>query len=107
MSMIGFSSIISSSWSPRNGATAGVLAHLAEVDARKLYLPKACSSMHMYCIRVLGLSESAAFKRIAAARAARDFPVLFEAIASGRLHLSAVVLLAPHLTEENVVAVIE
>ena len=27
--------------------TAALLAHLAEVDARALYLPAACSSMHV------------------------------------------------------------
>ena len=50
--------------------TASLLAHIAEVDARKLYLPAACSSMHVYCMRVLHLAEDAAFKRIRAARAA-------------------------------------
>src|SRR6188508_3283533 len=44
--------------------TAAVLAHLGEVEARRLYLPAACSSMHVYCIRVLGMSEDQAFKRI-------------------------------------------
>ena len=28
--------------------TARLLAHIAEVDARELYLPAACSSMHVY-----------------------------------------------------------
>jgi hypothetical protein len=81
--------------------TAAFLAHIAEVDARGLYLPAACSSMHGYCMRVLHLPEDAAFKRIRAARAARRFPQIFVAIADGRLHLSGVVLLAPHLTDDN------
>ena len=81
--------------------TASLLAHLAEVDERKLYLPAACSSLHVYCVQVLHLSEDAAFKRIRAARAARRFPAIFTAVADGRLHLAAVVLLAPHLTDEN------
>lgn len=86
--------------------TAAVLIHLAEVDARKLYLGKACASMHVYCVRELHLSEAAAFKRITAARAARRFPALFTAIAAGQLHLTAVVCLAPHLTEENAAGLI-
>ena len=81
--------------------TAALLAHLAEVDARKLYLPAAYPSMYAYCVGELRLSEEAAFKRIHAARVARKFPALFEAIADGRLHLSGVILLAPHLTPEN------
>ena len=81
--------------------TAELLAHIAEVDARKLYLPAACASMHVFCTRVLHLAEDAAFKRIRAARVARRFPAIFVAIADGRLHLGAVVLLAPHLNDEN------
>ena len=81
--------------------TAALLAHLAEVDARRLYLPAAYPSMYSYCVHELGLSEEAAFKRIHAARTARRFPALFAALAEGRLHLSGVVMLAPHLTPQN------
>src|SRR4026209_2334252 len=81
---------------------AALLAYLAEVDERRLYLPAACSSMHVYCVRVLHMSEDAAFKRITAARAARRFPALFAAVADGRLPLSGVVMLAPQLTDDNV-----
>jgi hypothetical protein len=81
--------------------SAAMLEHLGEVDARQLYLPAACSSMHVYCVRMLGMAEEVAYKRIRAARAARRVPVVLEAVAAGRLNLSAVVLIAPHLTEEN------
>jgi hypothetical protein len=81
--------------------TAAVLVHLGEVEARKLYLPAACSSIHVYCTRVLGMSDDEAFKRIRAARAMRRHPVVGEAVATGRLHLTGVVLLAPHLTDDN------
>ena len=81
--------------------TAAVLMHLGEVEARGLYLPAACPSMFVYCTRVLGMSEDQAFKRIRAARAARRFPVVAMAIEEGRLHLSGVVLVAPHLTDES------
>ena len=57
--------------------------------------------MHAYCVAELHLAEAAAFKRIHAARTARRFPAIFGALADGRLHLSAVVLLAPHLTEDT------
>src|SRR2546425_5902793 len=87
--------------------TAALLAHIAEVDSRRLYAPAGYSSMHAYCVDELRLSEDAAYKRIRAARAARQFPVLFGAIADGRLHLAAVYLLAPHLTPVNVHELIE
>ncbi len=82
--------------------TAALLAHIAEVDARRLYLPAAYSSMFAYCVGELRLSEDAAYKRIQAARAAREFPRLLEDLAAGRLHLAAVCLLAPHVTKENI-----
>ena len=82
-------------------ATAAVLAHIAEVDARRLYLPAGYSSMHAYCVGKLRLSEDAASKRIQAARAARQSPALFIALAEGRLHLTGLGLLAPHLTVAN------
>lgn len=81
--------------------TAALLAHLAEVEARELFLPEACASLYAYCTRLLRLSEDAALKRIRAARTARRFPKIFEMIADGRLHLSGTVLLGPHLTVEN------
>src|SRR5678816_54041 len=81
--------------------TAALLLHLAEVEARDIHLRAACSSIYVYCTRVLGMSEDEAFKRIRAARALRNYPVVAEAVAEGRLHLTAVVRLAPHLTEEG------
>ena len=83
-------------------ATADLLAHLAEVDSRKLYLPAAHPSMHSYCVQVLGLSEDAANKRIRVARKAREFPAIFTAVAEGQLHLSGAVLVVAHLTPDNV-----
>ena len=80
---------------------AVVLALIAEVDARRLYLPAGFPSMFAYCVSELNLSDDAAYKRIQAARVARRFPALLTALAEGRLHLAGVCLLAPHLTREN------
>ncbi len=87
--------------SHEHASTALVLAHLAEVDARRLYLPAAYPSMYAWCVGALHMSEDAAYKRIAVARAARAHPEILEAIEHGRLHLSGVLLLAPHLTNRN------
>ena len=87
--------------------TAQILAHIAEVDRRKLHCGKACPSMFAYCVEVLGLSEAAAYKRIGAARAARKYPVIFEMVADGRLHLSAIKCLIPHLQADNHAALLE
>jgi hypothetical protein len=83
-------------------ATAQLVAHLAEMDARRLYLGEGCSSLFTYCTQVLHFSEHAAYGRIEAARAARRFPSVLDALASGVVHLTAISLIAPHLTDENV-----
>ena len=67
--------------------TAAMLAHLAEVDARKLHLPAGYPSMFAYCVGELRLSEDAAAKRIQAARLARRFPAILPALAEHRLEL--------------------
>jgi hypothetical protein len=82
-------------------ATAELIAHIAEFDERKLYLPAAYPSMFAYCVGELGLSEEAAKKRIRVARAARSCPAIFDTLAEGRVHLSGLVLLATHLTTET------
>jgi hypothetical protein len=78
-----------------------LVAHIGEVDSRRLYAREASPSMHAYCTEVLHLSDAEAFLRIQAARASRAYPAILEMLADGRLHLSAIALLAPHLTREN------
>jgi len=78
-----------------------LVAHIAEVDERRLYVREASPSMFAYCQQVLHLSEAEAYLRITAARASRDHPMLLEMLADGRLHLSGIARLAPHLTREN------
>src|SRR6059036_3501987 len=84
-----------------------LLARIAEVDARRLYAPAGFPSMYLYCVHELHLSEEAARKRIHAARTARQFPAIFDAVADGRLHLTAVNRLAPYLTPENANGLLE
>src|SRR5262245_7106865 len=80
---------------------ADLVAHIGEVDARRLYAREASPSMYSYCTQVLHLSEAEAYLRINAARATRRHPILFTMLRDGRLHLTGIVKLAPHLTDEN------
>jgi len=80
---------------------ADLVAHMAEVDARRLYVREATPSMFVYSTERLHLSEAEACLRIAAARASRQHPILLAMLADGRLHLSAIAKLAPHLTPAN------
>src|SRR5262245_3443648 len=80
---------------------AELVAHIGEMDQRRLYAHRACSSMFAYCTEILHLSEGESYRRIAAARASRRYPVLLEMLNDGRIHLSGIGKLAPHLTDEN------
>ncbi len=82
------------------------LVYLSEFDAQQLYLPEAYPSMYAYCRGELGLAHDAATRRIHAARHARRHPVLIDAIADGRIELSAIGLLGPHLSDGNADALV-
>src|SRR4029453_12275917 len=82
-------------------ATAAVLRSLMEIDVRRLYLREGCSSLFTYCTQVLHLAEGSAYNRIEAARAARRFPAVLDALAGGLITLTTIRLLAPHLNDDN------
>ena len=86
---------------------AVLIAHIGEVDHRRLYTREACSSMFTYCVELLNLSEAEAYLRITVARASRSHPELVEMLADGRIHLSGIAKLVPHLTQDNVGVVLE
>ena len=87
--------------------TAELVAHLGEVEERRLHLVAAHGSMFQYCTAKLGLSEDEACRRIDVARLARRFPVLFPALASGQLSLSVAALLKPYLSDANQVDLVK
>jgi hypothetical protein len=82
-------------------ATDHLIAHLAELDARRLYLGAGFSSLFAYCVEVLGLSEAETYNRIEATRAARRFPLILDRLAEGSLTITTVRLLASYLTAAN------
>jgi hypothetical protein len=82
--------------------TAVRLSRIAELEERGLFLREGYPSMFACCINELHHCEGTASRLIYAARAARRFPVLFVAIADGRLHVSGVLILSNYLTSGNV-----
>ena len=80
---------------------ARIVAHLAEVDRRKLYLKDGFSSLYKYCLRKLKLSESESFSRMTAAGIARRFPIVLTLLEQREIHLSGLCLLSRFLTSEN------
>ena len=65
---------------------AQLVAHIGEVDVRKLYRREDCSSMFAFCTQVLHLSEPESYERIKLARAAQTIraPVPPTAVRRGR-----------------------
>jgi len=80
---------------------AVLLSRVAEFEERRLFLREGYPSMYAYCIQDLHWCEGTASRRIYAARAARRFPVLFDAVADGRLHVSGVLMLSKYLASGN------
>jgi hypothetical protein len=81
--------------------TTQLLVAIAEIDERKLWAAHAFPSMFAFCVERFHMSEQVTAKRIWAARTARRFPIVLKMVESGELHLSAIHLLARHLTPEN------
>jgi len=80
---------------------ADLVAHIGEVDERRLYAREASPSMFAYCTERLHLSEAEAYRRITVARAARKHAMLLAMLRDGRLHLSGIAMLAPLITPDN------
>ena len=80
---------------------ARIVAHLAEVEARRLHLLAGYSSLYDYCRKRLELSEYEAFTRIAAARVARRYPVVFRMLERRELHLTGICEVREFLTPAN------
>ena len=66
-----------------------VIDHLAEIEARRLFLHRGCSSLFDYAVRELGYSDAAAGRRIGAVRLCADQPDARERLRDGSLTLSA------------------
>ena len=86
---------------------AKLIVVLGEVEERNLHLKAACPSIFEFCLRRLGMSEGAAYRRLAAARLVRRFPCMLSRVVSGEVPLSALVLVRDIGNESNVVTVLD
>src|SRR6187399_1778084 len=82
-------------------ASAEVIAHLMEIDRRRLYLGEACSSLFAFCRERLGYSEDAALKRMRVARLALEVPAALDELRNGTIHLTGLFVLSRYLKPEN------
>lgn len=84
------------------GNIAKLIAHIAEMSARKAALELGYRNLFEYCVRRLNLSEGAVPARIHVAHVSRRFPQLLAALAENRISLTVASLLAAHVREDNV-----
>jgi hypothetical protein len=81
--------------------TARLLVHFGEVDARGLYRDQGYDSMFACAVIGLHMSEAEAMVRIRVSRLGRAFPLALQMLARGEVPLTALKLLAPVLTRDN------
>ena len=77
---------------------ADFLLMLGEIDTRRLYANEGFEALYLYVV-ALGFTEAEAFGRIALARLLSKLAWLYDYIVDGRLTLTALRHLAPHLEE--------
>ena len=81
---------------------AALLTRIAQIDERRLYLEQGYPSMSAFLMHRMRLpTQNSAYKRLTAARTAQKYPGVLVAVSDGRLNLTAVLMLAPHLTPSN------
>jgi 5-methylcytosine-specific restriction endonuclease McrA len=82
-------------------ATLEVLLHLGEMERRQLFLEQGHSSLFNYCTGRLGYSESAAIRRVRAARCMGKFPEIRSLLAEREVTVSTVSMIAGILDKQN------
>ncbi|MEQ8983899.1 MAG: HNH endonuclease signature motif containing protein [Deltaproteobacteria bacterium] len=80
---------------------------MAEIERRKLYIPRGFSSLFRFCVEGLGLTEDQACRRVAVVRAAARVPDVLPLLASGELHMTGVAKLSKFMTDDNAHSLVE
>jgi hypothetical protein len=81
--------------------TSEILAHIAEVDRRKLYLKMSFRSLFDYLSEHLGYSNGNAQRHLDAARLLNDVPDLNQRLESGKLNQSHVTLVQKAIRQKK------
>jgi len=81
--------------------TIEIIQLLEQVSKRRIYLERGYGSLIEYCIKKLGYSESAAYRRVAAMKLARELPQIKEEISLGRINLANVAKAQTYFQQEE------
>ena len=87
--------------------TLEILLHLIEVEKRKIFASAGYGSLFNYCTRGIGYSESAAGRRIRAARCIRDYPEVLALLSAGEVTICSVSAIAGILDRGNCRAILK
>ncbi len=85
---------------------AQVIAHLAEIRRRKLYVDLGYPTLYAYCREELPLDEGGIPVRVQVAGVCLRFPRILELLASNRMSMSVAALVSPVLTPGNAAEVL-
>ncbi len=77
------------------------LAYIAEVEQRLIYARLGFPSLFQYLVQELGFSEATSLKRIQVSRLAERFPVVYSLLETGKVSMTVLQKLAPHLLVSN------
>ncbi len=82
--------------------TANLVVHLAEVEARELHLRDGSPSLFEWCRTRWGFGEDKAYNYVKAVGWVRRWPQMGAMLADGRISLSGMRVIGPHLGDGNV-----
>ncbi len=77
-----------------------ILTHLKVINDKKIFVKMGYHNLLSYCVKELGYSESAAYRRISALRLEKKMPKVKKEIAKGNINLSTATKLN-HLIEQK------
>ena len=87
--------------------TVVVIKYLAELDKRQAYRELGYSSLFSFCTEKLRYSESAAQRRISAARCINKFPIAIDYLNQVKLNLTTLGIVDEYLTDNNHIELLE
>lgn len=71
-------------------AVSKLIDHLREIKRRRLFSDFNCSSLHTYCVNILGYSDGEAWARVKSAELIEEMPHLSLKIETGKLSLTSI-----------------
>jgi len=84
-----------------------VIIHLSEIAKRKLHAREGFSNIHAYLQKTFLYSGGATYRRMQAVKLSARFPEVLAYLSQGKLNLTSICLIEPHVTFSNGKRIIE